>query len=172
MVCWKIWGFWNSFSYKIVLKTPKISWGTPYSWARTQEPNCPRDPIVQELSCPNAPMPAIVLLQFENLPLHCCSLRDSYRLVMAVSANEEVIALTAVTKNSRAERPKCPRTQEHKCPRAPDTQLFRSPVAQMHQRYKHLEQVNVLFIYWGWQLAFSWKGMVFSGIQNRALRSQ
>jgi hypothetical protein len=39
------------------------------------------------------------LLQFENLPLHCCSLRDGYRLVMAVSANEEVIALTAVTKS-------------------------------------------------------------------------
>jgi hypothetical protein len=33
MVCWKIWGFWNSFSYKIVLKTCKISWGNPYSWA-------------------------------------------------------------------------------------------------------------------------------------------
>jgi hypothetical protein len=27
MVCWKIWGFWNSFSYKIVLKTLKIPWG-------------------------------------------------------------------------------------------------------------------------------------------------
>jgi hypothetical protein len=33
MVCWKIWGFWNSFKYKIVLKTCKISWGNPYSWA-------------------------------------------------------------------------------------------------------------------------------------------
>jgi hypothetical protein len=24
MVCWKIWGFWNSFSYKMLLKTCKI----------------------------------------------------------------------------------------------------------------------------------------------------
>jgi hypothetical protein len=31
MVCWKILGFWNSFSYKIVLKTPKIPRGNPYS---------------------------------------------------------------------------------------------------------------------------------------------
>jgi hypothetical protein len=31
MVCWKIWGFWNSFSYKIVLKTWKIPWGSPCS---------------------------------------------------------------------------------------------------------------------------------------------
>jgi hypothetical protein len=30
MVCWKMWGFWNSFSYKIVLKPLKIPWGTPY----------------------------------------------------------------------------------------------------------------------------------------------
>jgi hypothetical protein len=30
MVCWKIWGFWNSFSYKIVLKTCNIPWGNPY----------------------------------------------------------------------------------------------------------------------------------------------
>jgi hypothetical protein len=30
---WKIWGFWNSFLYKIVFfKTLKIPWGTPYSW--------------------------------------------------------------------------------------------------------------------------------------------
>jgi hypothetical protein len=29
MVCWKIWGFWNSFSYKTVLKTLNIPWGTP-----------------------------------------------------------------------------------------------------------------------------------------------
>jgi hypothetical protein len=34
MVCWKIWGFWNSFSYKIVLKTCKIPWGNPYSWGQ------------------------------------------------------------------------------------------------------------------------------------------
>jgi hypothetical protein len=53
--------------------------------------------------------PAIVLLQFENMPLHCSSLRDSYWLFMAVRANEEVIALTAVTKSSRAQGPKNPR---------------------------------------------------------------
>jgi hypothetical protein len=28
-------GFWNSFSYKMVLKTRKISRGTPYSWPTT-----------------------------------------------------------------------------------------------------------------------------------------
>jgi hypothetical protein len=33
MVCWKIWGFWNSFSYKTVFKTCNIPWGNPYSWA-------------------------------------------------------------------------------------------------------------------------------------------
>jgi hypothetical protein len=32
---WKNWGFLNSFSYKIALKTSKIPWGTPYSWATT-----------------------------------------------------------------------------------------------------------------------------------------
>jgi hypothetical protein len=73
--------------------------------------------------------PAIVLLQFENMPLHCSSLRDGYWLVMAVRANEEVISLTAVTKSSRAQGPKNPRVWH---------QLSRSPVAQMHQCCIHL----------------------------------
>jgi hypothetical protein len=74
--------------------------------------------------------PAIALLLFENMPHHCSSLRDGCWL--AVTANEEVIALTAATKSPRAQR------AGPKNPRAQDTQLSRSPVAQMHQCCIHL----------------------------------
>jgi hypothetical protein len=58
-------GFWNSFSYKIVLKTCKIPWGNPYSRATVKSTNFPTDhqsfsrafyfsTVISVLYCPSA----------------------------------------------------------------------------------------------------------------------
>jgi hypothetical protein len=88
-------------STRLWFRSEVVSWNSraKSNITATLAPLCPADRVklLALLKCWNA------------LQQHfCCSLRDGYRLAMAVSANEEVIALKAVTKSPRTQEPKTP----------------------------------------------------------------